>query len=66
MRPRASRASIEEAKIQKNSKRQDFPLAQERLDFPFRRWPDIFSKGRGIQPSSDMRVLHQSGQLDTR
>jgi hypothetical protein len=58
MRPRAS---IEEGKIQKNSKREDFPFAQDRLDFPFRRWPDIFSKGRSIQPSSGMRVLHKIG-----
>ena len=63
MRPRAS---IEEGKIQKNSKRVDFPLAQEGLDFPFRRWPDIFPKGRSIQASNDMRVLHKSGQLETR
>ena len=63
MRPRAS---IEEGKIQTKSKREDFSFAQDRLDFPFRRWPDIFSKGRSIQASNDMRVLHKSGQLETR
>jgi len=62
MRPRAS---IEEDKIQEKSKREDFSFAQDRLDFPFRRWPDIFSKGRSIQPSSSMRVLDKSGQLET-